>query len=157
MPSKRKGGARVRPSQDTPDLSKRQWLHVPVTYEPKRKLKILNATDKQIDTAVAQAEFIARVLEHEDATEETINLARSVIMGSCLYVATILETHRPDPQMARDIYPYAAALMSKRVNKVFQLFIESVAANQPEIYSDLLEEKEATSETATRTPPQPHH
>jgi hypothetical protein len=130
-PNKKAGERAKRSPQKLPKLNECQWLHVPVTLEPKRKLKAIKATDKQIDSAVTQAEFLARVLEHEQVTEHLANTIRALTVASCLYTARALEKHRVDPQMVRDIYPYAACLESKTFNDLFQTFLYEMAGNEP--------------------------
>jgi hypothetical protein len=104
------------------------------TVYPQHELKKYDATDDEIELAVLEAELLKRVVEDEQTPFSVILTIRSLIFGSCLHIAKSLETHTPDETMVRDIYPYARIASSESVERLYDLFLEKLATEAPEIY-----------------------
>lgn len=131
-----------------PDLHGRGFLPIPYTSLPKRRMKPFDVSDVDIDTAAARGEFIARVLESEELTPNMRNTARILIIAACLYTAKALDTHHPDPQMARDFYPWLSLVDRKRngLDSIFQLFVDDLAHEMPKFYETYFPNKKGGEE-----------
>ena len=81
-----------------------------------------------------EAEFLARVLEHELVTEDLVNTIRAILFGSCAYLADALEHHQPDAQMIRDIYPYARLVKAEVFSATCSNFVLEMSQTAPELY-----------------------
>ncbi|GEM_PF-3636532 len=108
------------------------------TFEPKHKLMLFDCTNAEIEKAVSEAEFLARVLECELVTDELVNTLRAVMFGCCAYLADALGTHLPDPQMIRDIYPYARLVKAEVFSASFENFVAEMRQDAPELYERMV-------------------
>jgi hypothetical protein len=111
-------------------------LYIPFTPEQKKRLRPFNATDKAVRHAVGQGELLARILEHEDVTAEIANCIRVIAVGACLYVAKHLDTHELDPQLIREIYPWAK-LAHPKIHDLLMLIMVDVKRDMPRMYETI--------------------
>ncbi len=111
-------------------------LYVPFTPEPKRKLRYFSqeTTQKETGVFVAEAEVLARILEHKDCPPDIRNTIRALMIGACVYTAKALDTHHVDPQMPRDLWPYARAVEGKKLRDMFESLLDDLQQAAPEIY-----------------------
>ena len=99
------------------NLNRRQFYPVPLTLEPRRKLRFIDGSKEDVKMAVNEAEFLARILEHKQVTPEITNTIRVLTVTACLILAKELDTHHVEPEMVRDIYPYADSLQARTYAK----------------------------------------
>lgn len=122
------------------DTRRRRPMVVPVTPDPRRIMRPYGseAAKEDVDAAVLEAEFLARILEHEKVTPKLVNTIRFLVAGACLYVAKELDTHQIDPQLVRDILPYASAVNRPFFRQAFEWLIEDVRRDAPRLLPAML-------------------
>lgn len=116
------------------NLKEQQFYIVRFAFEPKTKLLTYDFPDAEIDVAVTEAEFLAKVLESELVTENLAMTIRALLFGSCLYFAESLEYYKPDPQMIRDIYPFGRMVKKEIFSAMFDSFLIELSNDAPELY-----------------------
>jgi len=117
-----------------------QFLPVPFTPEPKRKMRYLSedTSKKEVGVAVAEAEILARMIENKHSTPQITNAIRALMVGACLHAAKGLDTHHIDPQMVRDVYPYGRVIESKFTRQLFESLMIEVKTTAPRLYESVL-------------------
>jgi len=124
-------------------LSKRQFYPVPVTLEPKQKLRIIKASKQDVHMAVNEAEFVARILEHKQVTPEIANTIRALTAVACLFIAKALDTHEAEPQMVRDFWPYARLIKSVAMRELFESLMVDIKRDAPRLFKSMVSSKGA--------------
>lgn len=122
-------------------LNKTQFLHVPFTPNPKRKLRFLSqdSSEQEAGVAVAEAEILARILEDKHCPPEIQNSIRALMVGACLWTAKALDTHHVEPELVRDIYPYGRAIMGKQLRELFESLLVDLKRTAPGIFDSFFD------------------
>lgn len=129
-------GAEFNPKIAASRLKFPQTKTVTVTANPAR-LRWVKATDKAVNDSVQEAELLARVFESGEASTDLWKCGRMIVIAACLHTVKGLSRYHADPQMIRDIYPYARIFAKRQMRKYFDVIMATLPADTPNFYAEM--------------------